>query len=220
MLPPETALLEQYDVARPTMREALRILQSDGLIVVERGMNGGARVQRPTIRPLARRVGLHLQLRGADLQDLHQAQAIIQPGVVALAATARTDADLERLRECLDEVRSAAAVDEYVKSFNRFLDALFRASHNETLTLCSQLTAAVWQETIDTMVAAFGIDRDNDWIRFSVEQCTTLLELIEAGDAAGAEQFWRGYLQETAEASPDDPVPVRIYPKRRASGRR
>src|SRR5256885_7189092 len=44
-LPPESALMEQFDISRPTLREAFRILESEGLITVRRGARGGARVQ-------------------------------------------------------------------------------------------------------------------------------------------------------------------------------
>src|SRR3974390_738493 len=54
MLPSERLLIDSYDVARPTMRGALRILESDGLISIERGTHGGARVREPDLVPLAR----------------------------------------------------------------------------------------------------------------------------------------------------------------------
>src|SRR4029077_18419179 len=47
LLPSETALMENFNVARTTVRDAVRILESEGLLVVRRGANGGGRVQVP-----------------------------------------------------------------------------------------------------------------------------------------------------------------------------
>ena len=60
-LPPESALMEQFSVSRPTLREAFRILESEGLITIRRGARGGARVQVPTTEVAAGYVGLVLQ---------------------------------------------------------------------------------------------------------------------------------------------------------------
>ena len=128
MLPPERALLDRYGVAQPTMRGALRILESDGLISIERGTKGGARVTEPDVAPLARRVGLHLQLRGTDVRDLIQAEAVIQPGAAGLAALARGAEDVERLRSAVRAAAGAASVAEYLTALTEFTDALLHTA--------------------------------------------------------------------------------------------
>lgn len=47
-LPPETELMSQFGISRPTLREALRILEAEGLVAIRRGARGGARVQAPS----------------------------------------------------------------------------------------------------------------------------------------------------------------------------
>src|SRR5687767_10224840 len=88
-LPSETALMEQFGVARPTMREAIRVLESDGLIRIQLGMYGGARVQELDLDLLARRAGLYLQMHGTTMRDLVEAQNVVEPGTVRLAAQRR-----------------------------------------------------------------------------------------------------------------------------------
>ncbi len=60
-LPSESSLMEQFSISRPTVREAFRILESEGLITVRRGARGGARVQVPSTEVAANYAGLVLQ---------------------------------------------------------------------------------------------------------------------------------------------------------------
>src|SRR5829696_7938155 len=60
-LPPETDLMRQFGVSRPTLREAFRILETESLLQVRRGSRGGAQVTAPTLSVAARYVGLLLQ---------------------------------------------------------------------------------------------------------------------------------------------------------------
>src|SRR5690349_3670465 len=48
-LPPEAELVARYGVSRPTLREAFRILESERLVTVRRGVKGGALVQSPSL---------------------------------------------------------------------------------------------------------------------------------------------------------------------------
>ncbi len=211
-LPSERALLEQYDVARPTMRGALRLLESDGLVSIERGMKGGARVTEPDIAPLARRVGLHLQLRGTDVQELIEAQAVIQPGVVALAAAAHNAEDIAHLRAAADHAGTATTVEAFLDAVADFTDALLRAAHNEALTLYAELTGALLHEGLGAYVAEhrIGFDLIEEAMTSSVRRFTLLVDLIEQGDAEEAEASWREYLR-LSGAAPDVPSPLEVY---------
>jgi DNA-binding FadR family transcriptional regulator len=202
------------------MRGALRILESDGLVSVERGTRGGARIVVPDLAALARRVGLHLQLRGTDLRELVEAQAIIQPGAAALAARARTDDDLALLRAAVDACATPETVDGYLDSIVAFTEALLAAAHNAALALCAQLTAVLLREGLDDYVARHGISLDviDDRVEWSAMQFTHLVDLIDARDAEGAEDFWRECLQAPDPLTPQ-PSPLEVYasrqPKRR-----
>ena len=61
-LPNEPALLDVYKVSRPTLREALRILESEGLVTIKRGAQGG-QVHVPDMAVAARHVALQMQVR-------------------------------------------------------------------------------------------------------------------------------------------------------------
>ena len=83
-LPPESELLERFDVSRPTLREAFRVLESESLITVRRGAHGGARVQVPNIDVAARFAGFILEHRETTLDDVYQSRILIEPPIVGM----------------------------------------------------------------------------------------------------------------------------------------
>src|SRR4051794_12622000 len=85
-LPSESVLMEQFGVSRPTLREAFRILEAEGAIIVRRGVRGGARVQVPEIGVAARHIGLLLQYRGALLSDVYEVRAVLEPAAARVGA--------------------------------------------------------------------------------------------------------------------------------------
>ena len=189
-LPSETVLMEEFGVARPTMREAIRILESDGLIRVQRGVGGGARVQPFDIDKLAKRVGLYLQTQGADFSDLTEVQDILEPGAAGLAATRRSEQDLGAMRLCVEMTARCTTAEDLARVATEFHLLLLRASGNRTLSLISkmlqQLLQIEYTARAETMTAA-SLPR-------IIEQTVTwygqLVDLIEANDADGAVAHW------------------------------
>jgi DNA-binding FadR family transcriptional regulator len=220
MLPPESALLEQYEVARATMREALRILESDGLLTIRRGIKGGARVQAPELPPLAKRIGLHLQLRGTTLQHLTDAQVALHPQAAAMAAIERTDEDLAELRASVGEVAVAEGIDGFLVAVERFSEAIFQAAHNPVLMLFTELTSELWRHDIRVFAESVNADStfDSTFFQETAAVYGELVDAIEAGDATGAGTFWHRYMQSTGAARQLLPAPLSVYEPRK--GRR
>ncbi|MDB5444960.1 MAG: bacterial regulatory s, gntR family protein, partial [Phenylobacterium sp.] len=79
LLPPEAQLTQAFGVSRPSHREALRVLESEGLIRVARGPRGGAEVLMPALDPVARWVGVYLQMGKAPFEALMEARKIYEP---------------------------------------------------------------------------------------------------------------------------------------------
>jgi len=104
-LPPEPALCVRSGVSRSTVREALRLLASQHLIVTTRGVTGGSFVAHPDADQLSEALSTGLTLLSnaaavgfADLLELRRALEI---PAAALAATRRTEKNLEQLRGAL-----------------------------------------------------------------------------------------------------------------------
>ena len=100
--------MRHFEVSRPTVREALRILESESLIAVKRGANGGAKVERPDVSVTARHAALWLRTQQTPLADVFEARRVIEPAAAGLLAANRTDEDLEALRQSHERLLALA----------------------------------------------------------------------------------------------------------------
>ncbi len=104
MLPIERDLVAQFGVGRTTLREALRLLETGGVITIRPGPHGGPVVRRP--RPEDLREGLTMMLRfeGASLTDVLEAREAIEPNVARLAASRIGDDGFAALEETVQRM--------------------------------------------------------------------------------------------------------------------
>jgi DNA-binding FadR family transcriptional regulator len=198
-LPNETALMEAYDVSRSTLREALRILESEGLVSVKRGAHGGARVHLPDVGVAAKYTGRLLQVRNTTIADVFQARRVLEPAAARALAKGndhlalkalRTQQELERLL-LEDPVGFASAAT----AFHRLL-----------VELAGNNTLAVFSGMIDQIVDRHHRDTfaggPAEWREYAEEGSKHhrhVLDLIEGGDGDGAEALWRVHLDRAAE---------------------
>ncbi len=85
-LPLEAEMVEQYGVSRESLREALRLLEAQGIVSIRRGPGGGPVVGRASSMNLARTMTLYFQLAGATYEELLEAWRMLEPTAAELAA--------------------------------------------------------------------------------------------------------------------------------------
>jgi DNA-binding FadR family transcriptional regulator len=196
VLPPEADLVARYGVSRPTLREAFRILESELLITVRRGVKGGALVQTPSIDVAARSAQALLQYRGATLSDVHQARIMLEPQAAAILAE-RRDADaLGTLVAAHAQERAATTDDEVRLLGGDFHRIVVELAGNRTMTLLS----AMVQQIIDLQTARRQLSEATGKAprrhrRQGFADHERLIELVSAGAANEAERFWRQHLE-------------------------
>ncbi|UUZ62753.1 FadR family transcriptional regulator [Polaromonas sp. P1-6] len=135
-LPSERELGAQSGLSRASVREALRILEGEGLISTRLGRNGGSAVIRPSSAAIERSVGIFIRGQGIRLEAVLEARTVIEPSSARLAALHRTDADLEEIEKYqikLEQASAAGEVDAYVRANLDWHVQVVRASHNELL---------------------------------------------------------------------------------------
>lgn len=130
-LPPEAEMCEQYGVGRSTIREALRVLETQGVITIKTGPGGGPVVNRFNAGFLAANIALHLQLSGANLRDVMNARLVIEPLIAAAAAEeGRADA-LRELHRTIERGQDASVGrNELVAESAHFHDLVAVSSNN------------------------------------------------------------------------------------------
>jgi DNA-binding FadR family transcriptional regulator len=133
-LAPERLLVEQTGLSRPTVREALRILEAEGLVETRQGRNGGAWVRRPDESFVSKALNLFIRGLPVALSDLVETRKILETGIVRVAALRRTDEDLKAIKAAADRVASKRDPIEIIKENIAWHLAIAKASHNELLT--------------------------------------------------------------------------------------
>lgn len=104
-LPPEHSMLEEYEVSRGTLREALRFLELQGVIFLKPGPGGGPIVQKPDGQSLEIALTLMLQFERAPYRVIAEAREALEPMLAMLAAKNITAEQLEKLQYSIDMMR-------------------------------------------------------------------------------------------------------------------
>jgi GntR family transcriptional regulator, transcriptional repressor for pyruvate dehydrogenase complex len=127
-VPPERELVENYSVGRSSVREALRMLESQGLI--EARGNGAFTVSHAR-NTLNQSLELLLSVAEADLHELFEIRRILEGECAALAAERRREADLVRMRAAIAEMESGiGSEDDYIAADLEFHLTIAEATGN------------------------------------------------------------------------------------------
>jgi len=140
-------LLERFDVGPPAAREAMRILETEGLITVRRGNQGGADVHLPQADQVAYSIAMVLQSTATPLGDVGAALRELEPLCAVMCAT-RPDraATIVPVLEAL-LVEQAEAIGDVARTLtivDRFHGAIVDGCGNATLTLVVGALERVW----------------------------------------------------------------------------
>jgi DNA-binding FadR family transcriptional regulator len=147
-LPPERELVKQTQMGRTTVREALRILQVQGLVRMKSGRAGGAFVQQPGNESVANSLELLIRGRQIRLTSIHQTREAIEPSCARLAALNRTPADLHRLEAANEALAASGGLEEFLQANVDWHVGVAAASHNEILTgIMTALSRAIYTST-------------------------------------------------------------------------
>jgi DNA-binding FadR family transcriptional regulator len=147
-LPLEAAMAAQYDVSRASLREALRILEVQGLIRLKPGPGGGPVVGVVEAANLARTASLYFHLAGASYRDLIETQAMMEP-LCAVAAAAHPDRQAVMAPYLVPT--PIDDLDRYHRETVSFHRAIYELAANPVLRL---LTEAVTQMVTSHVLAS------------------------------------------------------------------
>ena len=129
-LPPERELTQRYQAGRSSVREALRMLESKGLI---ESVGNGSFAVANFRNPLNNSLKLLLSLDEANMREIYELRRILEAEAAALAAERRSEADLEEMEVAIGEMAAGLEsdrADSYIEADLRFHLAIAKASGN------------------------------------------------------------------------------------------
>jgi GntR family transcriptional regulator, transcriptional repressor for pyruvate dehydrogenase complex len=189
-LPTETELAEQFAVHRSTVREALRRLESAGLV----GREGGSKrlkVTRPGHAETASRVGRTLALEDVTFIELWEAMRAVAPRVAALAAGQGSPAQLARLEAAVTAVETARSADAAVGHVVDFFGQLAELSGNRVLQLAMQPVTRLLAPSLRRMIDRVPQGRTRILV---AQRC--IVEAIREGRPDEAESWMTRHVQD------------------------
>ncbi|OLE26776.1 MAG: GntR family transcriptional regulator [Actinobacteria bacterium 13_1_20CM_3_71_11] len=190
-LPTEPQLCVRSGVSRSTVREALRLLASQHLIVTTRGVTGGSYVAKPDAATLAeslsRGVNLMVSATAVGIAELLEVRDLVEVPAAGLAARRRTDADVATLGKTLfDPVRDDTPVK--VAAQRAFHEALAAATGNPVYELLARPLYAVANASDIAERAPLRL-----WRAIDADH-RAIMRAVLAGDPVAAERAARVHL--------------------------
>lgn len=190
MLPPERELCAAMGVSRTVIREAIKFLESRGMVRIERGR--GMLVEEAQSAPVSENLKLLMRRRGHVLQDLIEIRKMLETGIARLAAARRTAANLSAMQAALAVMRQHPDEPEgYVDADVGFHAEIARATQNPVVTVLLEPLTDLLRES---RVKSFSGPRA---VRLRLRQHKEILDRIQAKDPAGAEEAMRKHLSAT-----------------------
>jgi len=181
----EAELLSQFNVSRPTLRESLKLLESQGVLELRPGPGGGIIVREPSTDLLAHGLSVFLRLHEVPFSTVIKAREVIEPALAYEAAVNGSDEEFEELEASIARMKALNAQNDqeaFLEENRVFHSVIARASGNKVLE--------IFWETIS--ILAHG---EHHGIRYSVGNQAHVIKahqrILDAcrrrnGDAAAA----------------------------------
>lgn len=217
-LPPLESLLQQFGVSAPTMREALRVLEAEGLIKVQRGSIGGAIVRRPTPQTAAYTLAVVLRSQNTPKGDVADALSLLEPLCARMGARLRNRKStvVRELRKINNAARALIDGDElaFNETMINFHTTIVQRCGNDTLKLLTGALGSICLADVRTWAkstSAHGHYPTAAKRLASVEVHEHITDLIHAGKEAEVAAAMTAHIDETrkhlyGDGDPAEPV--------------
>lgn len=189
-LPAEKELTEHFHVSRISVRDALRVLESQGLIKIRVGAGGGTFVAQPNSEFVTESLTNMLRLHRTSIRDLVEARQIIETNIVALAAERATAEDIAKIQTAIDHARAgrAAADPHFTPHSVEFHVALAEAAKNQVLLFTVNSFRTLFYQVVEKLIP------DPAMAERAIDDHQEILTAIQARDAARARELMRAHL--------------------------
>jgi len=186
-LPPERDLAEKFLVSRTSVREALRALESVGLIEIRPGE--GTFVREVSVEALVEPLALVLLAQREMIGELFEARRLLEPVIAGLAARRATREEVQEMERILDEqAKEIAAGNTGLAQDAAFHAAIATAAHNRAITRIVHAVMDLLAQSREEAISTPGRPTR------SHEDHRRVLDAIRGGDAAAAERAMQDHV--------------------------
>jgi DNA-binding FadR family transcriptional regulator len=188
-LPSEKDLTEQFRLSRITVRDALRVLESAGLIEIRVGARGGAFVATPSAERVSDSLTNLLRLQQITLQELIEARLVVEPQVASLAARRATTADIAAMAQAIAHARAGRQVGDprFMPHSVAFHLALAVAAKNQVLLSTVNSIRTPFHEALAALPA-------DDMAERAIADHQQILDAITAHDGERAQRVMHDHI--------------------------
>lgn len=197
-LPHEAELVDHFSVSRPTLREAVRVLESERLVEVRRGSRSGARVCVPGTEVVARPASLLLELASATIDDVYVAGEAVEPAAARILAESGNQEAFDELERLIDEmIPEAFAAGDLGTAAAFFHLRMVQLSGNVTLGIVAGMLHHIFERhtsnvTRERMISQTDVAHEN--FRIFVRSLRRLVKLLREGAGDAAFEHWREHM--------------------------
>jgi GntR family transcriptional regulator, transcriptional repressor for pyruvate dehydrogenase complex len=196
MLPVERDMIAMLGVARVSLREALRLLETRGILEIRKGPRGGPVVRRPDATHLTEALTLILQFEGATMATVFTARLALEPTLARLAAKRITQGQLAELDDSI--ATSLASLDDhalFIGQDARFHSVVAEAAGPDAVVL------RVFRDQLDALrhgreMPDPGYPRRR--LKRFLDMHAQIAAALRAKDAAGAGEWMQTHVEDLA----------------------
>ncbi|MEO5744547.1 MAG: FadR/GntR family transcriptional regulator [Terracoccus sp.] len=190
-LPSERQLVAQFGASRSTVREALRVLESNGVIRSRPGDPNGPEILPFSSQTLSKQLTRLARVEGVDLGELISFRMVLDSSANLLAARLRTEDELAAIEATIEVMRQTIDVgyEQFSEADVAFHEAIARVSRNSLIQVCNQVVRGVVLSLISDKIARSR--NSKALMRESLGHHEEVLEAIRAGDGPAAARISR-----------------------------
>jgi GntR family transcriptional regulator, transcriptional repressor for pyruvate dehydrogenase complex len=172
-LPTEEQLAAQLKVSKVSVREALRNLETEGLIEKRRGVHGGSFVAHPGSEKMGEWVVNYFRVGMITPEELVDFRRTLEPALVALAVDRRTDKDLKAIQALIDQidqgVRRGKLSTHKAVEFHRLIG---EACHNRLISMVMEALVKVFEEILTK------VPRTIEDAKYDLDHCKKIYDTL------------------------------------------
>lgn len=195
-LPAERDLIEMFQRSRPTVREALRMLENKNYVSISRGR--GTTVNKLSTDEIERTLSSLVRLNLVSEENILDIRTVCETLAISLAAQNRTEQDIRVLENILEGGDQSDSFEQSIGSGIQFNGAIAKASHNEMLYLIIRITSSFSHDKLIGNGSKMALEEKKRIAKMISTQHHEMLEAVIAQDCERAVALNRRHLQGVA----------------------